>query len=371
MSHTRILLCFGLVISMFAQDSSTGAPPSLFPQSPLSFKSIRFSGLIDTYADYNPDHPASGFNALRNFDVRSNSFQLNMARIMIESDPAPVGFKLDLGFGRAMDYLNFQDKANGFNAMRDIPQAYVSFKPKNGKGLQLDFGKFYTSAGAEPTETHLNWNYTRSLLFTNGPYYHFGLRSAMPLNKYLTVGFQLVNGWNNVRDNNGGKTMGFTTALTVGKMTLTENYYTGPEQNNTNKGWRNFSDTVLLYTFNTKSSAYLNFDYGTQRFAASRGSNDWLGFAAAYRYQISKKFAFSPRVEYYYDKDGFITGTAQKIKAVTLTGEYKLSDLFFSRLEYCSDFSNQPFFERGTLPNSYTRQPSFLIGLVALLGVKR
>ena len=94
--------------------------------------------------------------------------------------------------------------------------------------------------------------------------------------------------------------MGFTTALTVGKMTLTENYYTGPEQNNTNKGWRNFSDTVLLYTFNTKSSAYLNFDYGTQRFAASRGSNDWLGFAAAYRYQISKKFAFSPRVEYYY-----------------------------------------------------------------------
>lgn len=162
----------------------------------LPFKSIRFSGLIDTYADYNPDHPASGFNALRNFDVRSNSFQLNMARIMIESDPAPVGFKLDLGFGRAMDYLNFQDKANGFNAMRDIPQAYVSFKPKNGKGLQLDFGKFYTSAGAEPTETHLNWNYTRSLLFTNGPYYHFGLRSAMPLNKYLTVGFQLVNGWN-------------------------------------------------------------------------------------------------------------------------------------------------------------------------------
>ena len=38
MSHTRILLCFGLVSAMFAQDSSTVAPPSLFPQSPLSFK---------------------------------------------------------------------------------------------------------------------------------------------------------------------------------------------------------------------------------------------------------------------------------------------------------------------------------------------
>lgn len=361
-----------LASALLAQDSPvTPPPPAHFPYAPLKFKSIRFSGLVDTYTDYSPDHPASGFNAVRNFDVRANSFQLNMARIMIESDPAPLGFKLDLGFGRAMDYLNFQDKANGFNAMRDIPQAYVSFKPKNAKGLQLDFGKFYTSAGAEPTETHLNWNYSRSYLFTNGPYYHFGLRSSMPVNKYLTVGFQLVNGWNNVRENNSGKTMGFTAALNVGKMTLSQNYYTGPEQNDTNKGWRNFSDTVWLYNFTAKSSAYFNFDYGTQRFATTRGSNDWIGLAGAYRYQISRKFAFSPRYEYYFDKDGFITGLAQKLQAVTLTGEYKMSELFFTRLECRHDFSNRPFFERGALPGSYNRQPTFLIGMVALLGVKR
>lgn len=106
-----------LASALLAQDSPvTPPPPAHFPYAPLKFKSIRFSGLVDTYTDYSPDHPASGFNAVRNFDVRANSFQLNMARIMIESDPAPLGFKLDLGFGRAMDYLNFQDKANGFNA---------------------------------------------------------------------------------------------------------------------------------------------------------------------------------------------------------------------------------------------------------------
>lgn len=32
----------------------------------------------------------------------------------------------------------------------------------------MDFGKFYTSAGAELTETHLNWNYSRSLIYANG-----------------------------------------------------------------------------------------------------------------------------------------------------------------------------------------------------------
>jgi len=37
---------------------------------------------------------------------------------------------------------------------------------------------------------------------------------------------------------------------------------------------------------------------------------------------LTKTIAFSPRAEYYYDKDGFITGTAQKLREITLTGEY-------------------------------------------------
>jgi len=44
-----------------------------------------------------------------------------------------------------------------------------------------------------------------------------------------------------------------------------------------------------------------------------------------------------------------------------------MSDIFFTRLEYRHDLSNQPFFERGALASSYGRQPTFLIGMVALL----
>ena len=44
-----------------------------------------------------------------------------------------------------------------------------------------------------------NWNYSRSLLFVNAiPYWHFGARTSMPVSKTDTIGFQLVNGWNNV-----------------------------------------------------------------------------------------------------------------------------------------------------------------------------
>ena len=43
-----------------------------------------------------------------------------------------------------------------------------------GGGFQFDFGKFYTSAGAELTENNLTWTYGRGYLYTNGPYYHSG-----------------------------------------------------------------------------------------------------------------------------------------------------------------------------------------------------
>jgi hypothetical protein len=62
-----------------------------------------------------------------------------------------------------------------------------------------------TSAGAEVIEAKDNWNYSRSLLFVNAiPYWHFGARTSLPVSKTETIGFQLVNGWNNVSKTNGG-----------------------------------------------------------------------------------------------------------------------------------------------------------------------
>jgi hypothetical protein len=363
-----------LISAIFcAQSLAQTTAPAPAPAVPATWSAgpVNFSGLVDGYYSYASNHPASRTNLYRNFDVRANSVSINMAKLTLEHDADPIGFKLDLGVGRAMDIFNFQDKANGFDNLRYVPQAYVTFKPKNGNGFQMDFGKFYTSAGAEPTETHLNWNYSRAFMYANGPYYHFGLRTSMPVNKYLTAGFQLVNGWNNVKDNNSGKTMGFTTAVTVGKFAWLNNYYTGPEQNDTNKGWRNFYDTVFTFNPSNKVSTYLNIDYGTQKFVAGKGSNDWIAVAGAARFQLTKAIAFSPRAEYYYDKDGFITGTAQRLKEITLTGEYKLAKGFLTRLEYRRDWSDQPVFERENNTAASRNQSTVLIGLVAFFGPKR
>jgi len=348
-----------------ATPATTPAPPA--PPT-WSVGPIDFSGVVDVYADLNFNHPASGNNQLRNFDVKANQFSLNMAKLTMEHTADPVGFRVDLGFGKAFDIFHATDPAG--SGIRNIMQAYVSLKPPKWKGFQLDFGKFVTSAGAEVTETYLDWNYSRSLLYANGPYYHFGVRTSMPIGKYFTGGVQVVNGWNNVEDNNTGKTVGLTSAVVTKKVSWFTNYYTGPEKTGTNTGSRNFIDTVLLLTPNDKFAFNLNYDYGQDK-RIGEGKDVFQGISAMAHYTINQHWSISPRIEWYQDGDGFISGTPQTLKEFTLTGEYKWVEGLLTRLEYRRDWSDKGYFDRGATTASAKSQSTILIGFVAYFGPKR
>jgi len=331
---------------------------------------IKFSGLIDGYYSFNANHPASAANNLRNFEVKANQFSLNMTKFTMEHDPDPVGFKLDVGFGRAWEIFHATDPA-GTDVVRYIPQAYVSLKPKNAGGLQIDFGKFYTSAGAELTENNLTWSYGRGFLYTNGPYYHFGARITKPLSEKFAVGLQLVNGWNNVEDNNSGKTLGLTTAFTPNKKFAWYNtYYVGPEKTATNTGKRNFYDTVVNINPNDKTSFYANFDYGHEA-KVSGADVSWVAIGLAGRFQTTEKTALSLRYENYNDRDGFITGLDQTLNSFTVTGEYKWVEGLLARLEYRRDWSDKPYFDRGNSLAVWKNQDTVTLGIVAFFGPKR
>lgn len=243
-------------------------------------------------------------------------------------------------------------------------QSYVSFKPKGWGGFEADFGKFLTSAGAEPTETNLNWNYSRSWLFTNGPYFHFGLRTSMPIGKHFTGGVQILQGWNNISDNNSGKTWGFTANVTGSKASWSNTYLVGPEKNGTTDGYRHFYDTVISLTPDGKFAYYINFDYGVER-NTNAPRQTFLGIAGAAHYQATKRIAFSPRIEWYNDVNGFITGRAQQLKEVTLTAEYAWYQGIVTRLEYRHDWSNQPYFDGETPLASTRHQDTIAIAFLA------
>jgi hypothetical protein len=348
-------------------DPST-APAPVDP-GPLHRWGTDFSLLIDGYLDANFNSPASGFNGLRAFDVRSDAGHLNMAMLTIDHAPGPIGFHLDVGFGQMFDIIHAGTRDP--SAWNYFKQAYVSLKPKALHGVEIDVGEFVTSAGAEVIETNQNYNYSRSLLFTWAiPYLHTGVRAQYALGSHFTGSVQVVNGWNNVEPINSGKTLGFAGAYAWKKVTWNHTYYVGPEHAHTTKGWRNLYDTNIAVNQTDNLTWYLNFDYGRDK-NIGPGASTWTGIAGAARYTIGKQYALAARLEYFDDVNGFSTGTAQAVKELTLTGERKLTDWLMARGEFRTDWSDKPFFEKNNQGAASKTQSTLLLGLVAYFAPKK
>jgi hypothetical protein len=361
-------------------DTQPGVPPPAATSVPqvtpapvdsgiLHFWGTDFSFLFDGYLDTNFNNPASGFNGLRAFDVRSNTAHFALGMITIDHAPAPFGFHLDAGFGEMFDIIHAGTRDPP--AWDYIKQAYVSFKPEALHGVEIDAGEFVTSAGAEVIETNQNYNYSRSLLFTWAiPYTHTGVRAQYALGSHFTGNVQVVNGWNNVEPINRGKTLGFNGAYAWKRVTWNQTYYVGPEHPGTTKGWRNLYDTNIAVNQTDNLTWYLAFDYGRDK-NIDPGANSWTGVACAGRYSLGKKSAIAMRLEYFDDVNGFTTGTAQTVKEYTLTQEYKFTGWLISRAELRTDWSNKPFFERSNQPNASKTQPTLMLGLIAYVAPKK
>jgi len=348
----------------------TAAAPT--PPAPVwSAGPIDFSGVVDGYYNLNFNHPVGRDNQLRNWDTNGNQFSLSMAKLTLNHDPDPVGGRIDFGFGPAFDIVNSTEPGG----LKYVEQAYVSVKPPKLHGLEVDFGKFVTPAGAEVIETMNNWNYSHSLLFAWAiPYFHFGLRAAMPLGKTFTATFMVVNGWNNTVDNNSGKTIGFSGAWNPNShFSWAASYIAGPENNNVNSGWRQLFDTTVTYTVNDKLALMGNYDYGYNKFPGPgpAGHAHWDGVAGYAKLNVTKRFAFIPRGEFFRDANGFSTGTAQQVKEVTFTAEYKMVEGLLSRFEYRHDWSDQPFFDRGNILAASKKLDTLTAGFIVFFGPKR
>jgi hypothetical protein len=340
-------------------------PPATAPATPAEnpvltfFKNTELSGFVDTYYTYNFNTPATPcttiggvaiFNCLHNFDVAHNSFSLNMAKVALEKKPTTDsrgGFRVDLTYGATPALVGGADPAPGF-ANSLIEQAYLSYVPDKKGTIQIDFGKFVTQHGAEVIETKDNWNYSRSLLFALAiPYYHEGVRLAYSPNAKVTLGANISNGWNDVADNNTGKTVGFMATLKPkAALSWAVNYMVGPEQTGNNSDVRNLFDTTFTVTASPKVSLMLNYDHGADTIAGSGVT--WQGIALYAKLQPKAWFALVPRYEFLDDSDGFMTGASQNLNEFTLTAEFKHKDGVLMRVEYRTDMADADYFLKNT-----------------------
>ncbi len=355
-----LALCLGAPKFAAAQETepkpADATPPAADPDKTTLnfFKGTEIGGLIDTYYLYNSTKTAPLFHA---FDTKQNSFDVSMAEVWLAKTPAadsPIGYKIRTTFGNAADIVaGASGQFAAESPYKNIEEAYGSYLAPVGKGLQIDVGKFVTTAGAEVIEAKDDWNYSRSLLFQLAvPFYHTGVRLTYSPNDKVSLIGGVVNGWNTVSDNNTGKSVLASIILKpTGAVSITENYIGGPEQPKDNSDWRTLSDTVVSYTVNPVVSLLANYDYGRDTNSVTGTSVTWQGIAGYAKFQANKYIAVIPRVEYYDDANGFTTGTVQKLTDATVTLEVKPVDSFLWRIEYRGDFSNQsPFMNDANVP---------------------
>jgi len=381
--------CFALAAGLTAAaqtDSSTpqapapatpaAAEPAAAPApKPWKIGPMEVSGFLDGYYSYNHNDPteeANGkMNDYYNFNQDANQPGLSAAKLTLNHDPAPIGAHIDAVYGRTNRLINTSGQ------LEYIEQAFLSVKPASWKGLEIDGGKFVTFAGAEVIEAKDNWAYSRGLLFAWAiPYWHFGGRATMPVNKVDTIGAQVVNGWNNITHHTGGPTIGINNTLTEAKYTWSADVYTGaadaPAGQN---GYRNLFDTTLRVPPPPKISGYNNFDYAPQKqtkTSQGEGVNErdnLYGIAFAAHDQFLPAHAATIRYESMNDAGGYSTGTAQILQEFTGTYEYKWKYGFLGRMEYRHDWSNQASFHK---ENGMTdSQTTFSTGIILVIAPKR
>ena len=361
---------------------------------------------LDTYYAYNFNYPVGRVNLLRAYDVLSNEFSLNQASVVMEHAPdlqagRRWGARLDLQFGQATDTL----QGNPSNeprprVYRNIFQAYGTYVVPVGKGINVDFGKWSSSLGAEGNYTKDQINYSRSFWFYFLPFYHMGFRTSIPLSDRFAINYWLVNGTNQVEATNGFKDQlfGFT-AKPVKHLAWTANYYLGQEHADRARaadcgpipvqpglcfvairpapdGRTHIIDSYVTWQATAKLTLALEGDYFVQRLwrnaAPGRSSAPAHtdGGAAYVKYQLTPKLAIATRAEYMADRGALFSGISQALKENTATFDYQVADGLLMRYEWRRDFSNQPSFLSDVQGVLSKNQTTATLGLVWWWGRK-
>ncbi len=379
--------------------SGRGLPANLPGGATLNY-------LFDGYYEYNFNDPIGGVNDLRAYDVLSNAFSINQADIILDLDPdlaahRRYGVRLDLQFGQATETL----QGNPANEprpeiYRNIFQVYGTYVVPVGSGLNVDFGKWASSLGAEGNYTKDQINYTRSFYFYFLPFYHAGVRTQYHVNDKLALNYWLVNGTDQSEPTNQYKDELWGWVLQPTKsLTWTFNYYLGQDHPNvtpaTNctvpvqpglcvapivpapNGKLDIFDTYANWQITPKFTLQGEADYVIEREWANAAPGESSapshvdGGAGYAVYQISPRSDVALRGEYLSDRGGLFSGVTQALKEGTATYEYKFGDNFDSFLEFRRDWSNVYYFGTSHTGVVSKQQPTAAVGLVWWYGGKQ
>ena len=338
-----------LVLNAQTPPAAPTAPAA--PAARPWYEELSVNAFVSASYSYNFNRPDSGTNQLRVFDFDDNTFKVDVAEVVLQkavSKPGEAGFRVDLVAGSSIPRVS-----SSFGLLRgqdvDLQQAFVSWIAPVGSGLRFDAGKFVTHFAYEVIEGYDGWNdnATHSFIFGYAtPYTHTGLKASYTFSDQLAGMLEICNGWDVARDNNSSKSIGAQITWTPSKaVSVNGNFMTGPERANVNSDPRTTFNVVAQWKLSDLTVFTLDAIYGSEKGAVTPGETaSWSGVAGYARLGMSDALALCFRAEYFKDAHGARTGTVQKLKALTVTPEYKVSSHLILRGDLRVDWSDADVF---------------------------
>jgi hypothetical protein len=329
----------GLVTFTFAQDSSKTSPLSI-------------TGSADVYYKY--DFGESKANNYTSFTNSHNRFELGMASVKFDYKTSKVEMVADLGIGKRAQEFSYNDYGN--SVLQAVKQLYVSYSPNTI--VKFTAGSWGTHVGYELLDPQLNRNYSMSYMFTNGPFFHTGLKADFTIGKSgLMIGVANPTDYKYVPEGvNNKKFLLAQYSYTGSDLFKVYLNYVGGKSFDTSK--TNQFDVVITSKLSDKFSLGYN---GTVNVikdwedGKNMDGKSWWGSALYLNVDPTPSFGLTLRSEYFSDKHDLkiphpaaINGC--NIFANTLSANFKVDNLTIIPEFRIDNASQEIFFKKDGAP---------------------
>ncbi len=313
MRHFLFLLFFLVGNHAFAQVTNSGL---MNTSSGEQLGNLNIGAYIDAYFGYDFSRPASGDVSYFVSSNRHNEANINLAFLDVRYASERVRGRFVPGFGT---YMN-ANYANEKGSLKNLVEASVGYRISKSKDIWVDFGILGSPYTNESAVSRDHLMYTRSFAPEYVPYYLSGLKVSMPLSDKFTAYLYLLNGWQQIQDQNKGKAIGTQLEYRPdGKNLINWNTYFGDERssNRPNDRLRAFSD--LYWIHDSGKWDFTSCLYGGFQNNLIDRFNDqvfWWQANFIARYTFTEKISLSGRMEYFSDPN------AIQIASETITPKF-------------------------------------------------
>ena len=333
---------------------------------------VKLGGFVDTYYAFDFNTPKNHERLYTTQPVRHNEFNVNLAYVdaVIKRDKTRGRIALQYGNSVQKNYAGepAQGATSGPSNMQTIQEGYVG--TRIGERTWLDAGVFFGNIGTESWISKDNLTYTRSLNADYTPYYSSGVRVEHQLTDSQTLQVQLLNGWQNISENNHGKALAlqYKNALSE-KTTLLYGNFFGDEEISSapNPRFRAYHNFNLYYTPSELWQYVFTIDVGHQAQRNNDGVDAWYTTIVTIRRKLDELDALTFRAEYYNDRHDVNVGTNTpngfQVAAASVNFDRKLDARVLWRSELRGFLSKDEIFPQGT--NRSNRLDGFVASSLA------